>query len=73
MNTLLTKIGVAGTTSVVLTETLNLDTLWNALLTLAVSILSVLSVEGIAWLKKHITSKTNKIDNGETKEKDDKE
>lgn len=60
MKNLLTKIGVAGTTSIVVTETVNLDLLWNALITLAISICSVLAVEGVNWLKNFIISKTKK-------------
>lgn len=62
MNALLTKLGVASTTSVVLTEALNLEALYSALITLAVSVLSVLTVEGINWLRGFIKSKTNKLD-----------
>lgn len=51
MNHIMTKIGVAGTTSLILSESLNLNTIYNALITLAVSIITVLTAEGIAWLK----------------------
>lgn len=51
MNHIFTKIGVAGTTSLILTESLNLNTIYNALITLAVSVITVLTAEGIAWLK----------------------
>ena len=57
---LLLKIGISATTSLALTETLNLDVLWNALITLAVSIVTVLTVEGVAWLRAFIKSKTPK-------------
>ena len=60
MKNLFTKIGVAGTTSIVITETVNLELLWNALITLAISICSVLAVEGVNWLKNYIISKTKK-------------
>ena len=65
-NTLLYKLGIAGTTSVVVTETTNLEPLWNALITLAVSIATVLAVDGVHWLSEWIKSKT-------PKNKDDKE
>ena len=68
MKNILTKLGVAFPTSVVLTESLNLDVLYNALITLAVSILSVLAVEGVNWLKNKIIENTPKIDK-EKKEK----
>ena len=70
MKNLIAKIGVAGSTSLVLTESLNLDVLYNALITLAVSVLSVLAVEGVNWLKNYIISKTKKVDK---EEKEDKE
>ena len=61
MNNLLTKLGVAGTSSVVVSEaTPNTNPLLNALITLGVSILSVLAVEGIAWLKAFIKKHTHK-------------
>ena len=62
MNNLLAKIGLAGTTSLALTESLNLDVLYNALITLAVSVCSVLAVEGVAWLKNYIIKHTAKVD-----------
>lgn len=60
MNHIFTKIGVAGTTSLVLTESLNLDTIYSALVTLAVSIITVLTAEGIAWLKAWFNKKKAK-------------
>ena len=51
MNHIFTKIGVAGTTSLILTESLNLNSIYNALITLAVSVITVLTAEGITWLK----------------------
>lgn len=59
MRYILQKLGVAVPTSVILTESLNLDVLWNALITLAVSIASVLAVEGVAWLKSWLIKKIN--------------
>lgn len=69
MKYFLEKLGLSATTSIVLTESLNLDVLWNALITLAVSIISVLSVEGVNFLIKWIKKKTEQIDNEESKEK----
>lgn len=60
MNNILTKIGVAGTTSLILTESLNLNTIYNALITLVVSIITVLTAEGIAWLKAWFNKKKAK-------------
>ena len=66
MRYLFQKLGVAGTTSLVVAESVNLEPLWNALITLAISIASVLAVEGVNWLKQYIISKT-------AKNKEDKE
>lgn len=62
MNYLGTKIGVASASSVVLSEALHLENLWNALISLGVSILSVLAVEGIALLKAYLQNKKEKLD-----------
>lgn len=66
MRYILQKLGLAGTTSLVVAESVNLEPLWNALITLAISIASVLAVEGVNWLKQYIISKT-------AKNKEDKE
>lgn len=71
MNNLLAKFGLAGVTSLAVVESANLDSIWNALITLALSIISVLAVEGVNWLRKTIISRTPKTD--EDKEKDKKE
>lgn len=62
MKDLLTKLGVASTSSVVITEAISLDTLWSALVSLGVSILSVLAVEGISLLKSYLLSKKKELD-----------
>ena len=69
MNTLLAKLGVAGTSSVVVTEAVQLDALWSALITLAISIVSVLAVEGVNWLKNYIISKTKKVEKDKEEER----
>lgn len=60
MNSLLSKMGLAGASSLVVAESVNLEPLFSALITLAISIVSVLTVEGINWLKSYIKSKTKK-------------
>lgn len=69
MTNLLAKLGLAGTVSVTVAETSGLDTLYNALISLAVSVVSVLAVEGVEWLRKKIVSKTPK-DKKEPEEKE---
>lgn len=55
-------MGVASITSVAVVETINLEPLWNALITLAISIVSVLAVEGVTWLKNKIIKHTDKVE-----------
>lgn len=62
MNKLFAKLGVAIPTSLALSEGLSLDTLWSALVSLGVSILSVLAVEGVSLLKSWILSKQKELD-----------
>lgn len=65
MNNVIAKIGVASTTSILVVESVNLEPLWNALITLAISVVSVLSVEGINWLKNYIIKHTKKDEDKE--------
>ena len=67
MNNLLAKLGTAFGASVVVTEAVNLQPLYTALITFAVSILSVLTVEGVAWLKQFFKSKKAKSEAEEKK------
>lgn len=73
LNTLLAKICVSSTASLIVVENVNLSPLWNALITLAISIVSVLSIEGISWLRATIKKHTPKEDKKEenTEEKDE--
>lgn len=73
MNQLLTKIGLASTSSLILTEAINLDTLWSALISVAVSVLSVLAVEGVNVLRAYFNSKSRKYENTENKDDKSKE
>ena len=76
MNNILAKLGLAGTTSIVVTEAVSLDVLWNALITLAISVLSVLAVEGVALLKKYLQKKYSEIklkDESKSDDSDDKQ
>ena len=60
MNNLLSKLGISVGASLLVTEAVNLEPLWTALITIAVSIITVLTVEGVAWLKSWLKSKTAK-------------
>lgn len=70
MNTLFTKLGVAGVTSVAVVEAVNLEPLWNALITLAISIVTVLSIDGIEWLKHKIKKDMEKDKKEENKKEE---
>ena len=60
MDKLLAKLLSATGASLIVTESANLEPLWTALITLGVSIITVLSVEGVAWLKQFIKTKIAK-------------
>lgn len=67
MDRLLSKIILASGTSLVVTENVQLQPLWTALITLAISIVTVLSVEGVAWLKAWLQKKRAKEEAEEKK------
>ena len=69
MNNLFVKLGVACSTSLVVTEAVNLEPLWNALITLALSVVSVLMVEGINWLRMFIKNHTKEKEDEDKKDK----
>ena len=71
MNNLFTKLSVAGLTSVAVVEAVNLEPLWNALITLAISIVSVLAIDGIQWLKAKINKDIKKTEKDSEKEKEE--
>ena len=71
MNNLIAKLSVACGTSLIVTEAVSLEPLWNALITLAISIVSVLTIDGIAWLRTKLRKEIKK-DEDEMKEHEDK-
>lgn len=60
MEKIFAKIGIAFGSSLTVCEAVNLEPLWTALITLAVSIITVLTVEGVAWLKAYFKSQKAK-------------
>ena len=60
MDKLFTKLITATGASLIVTENVQLQPLWTALITLAVSVITVLSVEGVAWLKAWFNKKRAK-------------
>lgn len=57
MNRLLAKLALSAGASLTVVESAQLEGLWNALITLAISLISVLTIEGISWLKAYLTKK----------------
>lgn len=60
MDKILSKLFIASGVSLVVTENVNLQPLWTALITLAVSLITVLTYEGVAWLKSWFNKKKAK-------------
>ena len=71
MNNLIAKLSVACGTSLIVTEAVSLEPLYNALITLAISIVSVLTIDGINWLRTKLRKEIKK-DEDEMKEHEDK-
>lgn len=73
MNKVFSELVLAGSTSLVVTESVSLEPLWNALITFAISILTVLSAEGIMFMRKWFEKKTKRLEQDENKneEKED--
>lgn len=57
MNRLLAKLALSAGASLTVVESAQLEGLWNALITLAISLISVLTIEGISWLKAYLKKK----------------
>ena len=57
MGKLLAKLALSAGASLTVVESAQLEGLWNALLTLAISLISVLTIEGISWLKASLKKK----------------
>ena len=60
MDKIFTKLFIASGASLVVTENVNLQPLWTALITLAVSLVTVFTYEGVAWLKSWFKKKKAK-------------
>lgn len=60
MDRIFTKLVTSAGASLIVTENLQLQPLWTALITLAVSVISCLSIEGVAWLRAWFKSKKAK-------------
>lgn len=60
MNTLFAKVAISFGASATVAESVKLDSLWTALITLAVSVLTCISVEGVSWLRAYFKAKKAK-------------
>ena len=72
MNNLIAKLSVACGTSLIVTEAVSLEPLYNALITLAISIVSVLTIDGINWLRTKLRKEIKRIVAQVTKEAEEK-
>ena len=57
MDKIFTKLALSFGTSFAVCESVNLQPVWNALISLACSIITVLSVEGVSWLRAYFKRK----------------
>ena len=62
MNKLLAKFTIAGVSSLAVVESVSLEPIWNAIVTLCISIISVLMVEGVQLLRKYLQKKIKDLD-----------
>ena len=60
MNSIFTKVAISFGASATVAESIRLDSLWTPLITFAVSVLTCLSVEGVAWLRAYFKAKRAK-------------
>ena len=58
MNNLAVKLSVAFGSSLIVAESVNVEPLINALITFAVSVVTVLTIEGVAWLRSFLKKNT---------------
>lgn len=73
MNTLAAKLGLASASSLIVVESVSVEPLISVLITLAISIASVLMVEGVQLLKKYLRKKIDDLEkNRSSKDKENK-
>lgn len=73
MNTLAAKLGLASASSLIVVESVSVEPLLSVLITLAISIVSVLMVEGVQLLKKYLRKKIDDLEkNKSSKDKENK-
>ena len=65
MNNIVNKLLIASGASLIVTENVNLNPLYTALITLAVSLITVFTYEGVAWLKAWFKAKKAKAEKEE--------
>ena len=69
MNSFLAKLGISTTSAIIITEAVNLDYLWTALITFAVSLITLAGGELVKYLVAFFKKKTKDLEN-ESEEKD---
>ena len=73
MTDTLVKLGFSTTASIIITETLNVDTLLNVLITFGVSLITIVGGELIKFLVAFFKKKTEQIEGKETSKEDKKD
>ena len=69
MNNLAVKLSVAFGSSLIVAESVNVEPLINALITFGVSVVTVLTIEGVAWLRSFLKKKTKQNEDENEKDK----
>ncbi len=69
MNSFLAKLGIATGSAIIISEAVNLDYLWTALITFAVSLITIAGGELIKFLTAFFKKKTKDLEESEEKEK----
>ena len=68
MNSVLAKLGIAIPTSLIVAESLELNSLWTALVSFAVSIITIVGGEIIKFLVAYFKNKTEKLEQKDNEE-----
>lgn len=69
MNSFLAKLGIATTSAIIITEAVNLDYLWTALITFAVTLITLAGGELIKFLVTLLKKKTKDLEESEEEKK----
>lgn len=71
MNSFLAKLGIATTSAIIITEVVNLDYLWTALITFAVSLITLAGGEFVKYLVALFKKKTKELEENSEENKNE--